>query len=226
MKQVLVLAMLLAEQCNEFESQAFYEYLMLTVDQEKELVEACKTNPAAFEKIYDVYYAKIFGYILHRVGDYHAAKDVCSETFLKAYTSIHRFVWKEIALSSWLYRIATNEVNSFFRKKRYPLLGFLDIRGQFDAEYPDPASLESEREEVERQLEEHQMFVRVQKSVKALPSKYQAVIALRFFEQKSIKEISEIVGKKEGTIKSLLSRGLERIRTSLEQPIAISQDES
>ncbi|MBM2845267.1 MAG: polymerase sigma factor [Bacteroidetes bacterium] len=199
---------------------------MLTADQEKELVEACKTNPAAFEKIYDEYYSQIFGYILHRVGDYDTARDVSSETFLKAYTSIHRFVWKEVALSSWLYRIATNEVNSFFRRRRYPLLGFLDIRGQFEAEYPDPASLESEKQEVERQLEEHQMYVRVQKIVQRLPPKYQAVIALRFFEQKSIKEISEIVGKKEGTVKSLLSRGLERIRTSLEQPNTISQDQS
>lgn len=198
---------------------------MLTADQEKELVEACKTNPAAFEKIYDEYYSQIFGYILHRVADYDTARDVSSETFLKAYTSIHRFVWKEVALSSWLYRIATNEVNSFFRRRRYPLLGFLDIRGQFEAEYPDPASLESEKQEVERQLEEHQMYVRVQKIVQRLPPKYQAVIALRFFEQKSVKEISEIVGKKEGTVKSLLSRGLERIRTSLQQPIAISQDE-
>ena len=199
---------------------------MLTADQEKELVEACKTNPAAFEKIYDEYYSQIFGYILHRVGDYDTAKDLSSETFLKAYTSIHQFVWKEIALSSWLYRIATNEVNSFFRRRRYPLLGFLDIRGQFEAEYPDPASLESEKQEVERQLEEHQMYVRVQKIVQRLPPKYQAVIALRFFEQKSIKEISEIVGKKEGTVKSLLSRGLERIRTSLEQPNTISEDQS
>lgn len=199
---------------------------MLTADQEKELVEACKINPAAFEKIYDEYYSQIFGYILHRVGDYDSAKDVSSETFLKAYTSVHRFVWKEIALSSWLYRIATNEVNSFFRRRRYPLLEFLDIRERFEAEYPDPASLEAEKEEVERQLEEHEKFLKVQKIVQKLPPRYQTVIALRFFEQKSVKEISEIVGKKEGTVKSLLSRGLERIRTSLEQPITISQNHS
>jgi RNA polymerase sigma-70 factor (ECF subfamily) len=48
-----------------------------------------------------------------------------------------------------------------------------------------------------------------------LPAKYQDVIALRYFEGKSIREIAEILGKREGTIKSLLSRGLEKIRKKL-----------
>ena len=47
-----------------------------------------------------------------------------------------------------------------------------------------------------------------------MPVKYQEVIALKYFEEKSIKEISEILGKKEGTIKSLISRGLQKLRDS------------
>lgn len=52
----------------------------------------------------------------------------------------------------------------------------------------------------------------VLKQLKTLPVKYQEVIALRYFEGKDIKEISEILDKSEGTVKSLLARGLEKLR--------------
>ena len=48
--------------------------------------------------------------------------------------------------------------------------------------------------------------------LKTLPVKYQEVISLRYFEGKDNKEISEILGINEGTLKSLLSRGLEKLR--------------
>jgi RNA polymerase sigma-70 factor (ECF subfamily) len=50
-----------------------------------------------------------------------------------------------------------------------------------------------------------------------LDLKYQEVIALRFFEEKSIQQISAILNKKEGTVKSLLSRGLKKLRTAVEK---------
>ena len=52
----------------------------------------------------------------------------------------------------------------------------------------------------------------MQRSLKKLDIKYQEVLSLRFYEKKSHKEISEILDKKEGTIKSLLSRGLEKLK--------------
>lgn len=45
--------------------------------------------------------------------------------------------------------------------------------------------------------------------------KYQEVLALRYFEQKPVAEICQILNKKEGTVKSLISRGLEKIRTRI-----------
>jgi RNA polymerase sigma-70 factor (ECF subfamily) len=188
---------------------------MLTADQEKAIVEVCRKNPASFVVLYDEYHSSIFGYIFRRVGSYDEAGDLTSETFLKAFSSIHRFKWKGISISSWLFRIATNEVNSYFRKRNNPLLQLIDIREQFFVDYPDPASLDAEKEEAERLLRENELFVKIQKMIQQMPPKYQAVMSLRFFEQKSVKEIAEIVQKNEGTVKSLLSRGIGRIRASL-----------
>jgi len=50
-----------------------------------------------------------------------------------------------------------------------------------------------------------------------LPLKYQEAIALRYFEEKTVAEVAEILGKPEGTVKSLVSRGLERLRAVIEQ---------
>ena len=70
---------------------------------------------------------------------------------------------------------------------------------------------------MEKELKDHHDFIEVQKHLKTLSTKYQEVIALRFFENKSIPEIAEILEKKEGTIKSLLSRGLEKIRNEMQR---------
>ena len=66
-----------------------------------------------------------------------------------------------------------------------------------------------------------------------LSVKYQEVLTLRYFENKQIKEISEILGKREGTVKSLLHRGLEKLRRLMEQvqpegekPVMIPGDQS
>jgi len=60
--------------------------------------------------------------------------------------------------------------------------------------------------------ERHQQFLFYQNKILELPIKYQEVISLRYFEEKSMKEIAKILNKREGTIKSLLHRGLEKLR--------------
>ncbi len=77
-------------------------------------------------------------------------------------------------------------------------------------------NLEEERLNAELQIEKHKQFIKVQKAVKELPIKYQDVISLKYFEKLKIKEISIVLNKKEGTIKSLLSRGITQLKQKLE----------
>ena len=85
-------------------------------------------------------------------------------------------------------------------------------REEFDI--ANAESLEEERARIEEELKNHNDFILVQQKLEKLPVKYQEVIALKYFEEKSTKEISEILGKKEGTIKSLISRGLQKLKDS------------
>jgi RNA polymerase sigma-70 factor (ECF subfamily) len=72
-----------------------------------------------------------------------------------------------------------------------------------------------EREMMEQELKAYDDYNRIRQNLLKLDIKYQEVISLRYFEQKTNTEIGEILGKNEGTIKSLLSRGLEKLRNML-----------
>jgi RNA polymerase sigma-70 factor (ECF subfamily) len=74
---------------------------------------------------------------------------------------------------------------------------------------------DDEREMLERELKAFNDFNQVRANLVKLDIKYQEVIALRYFEQKTNAEISAILDKNEGTVKSLLSRGLEKLRNLL-----------
>lgn len=85
---------------------------------ESELLNKIKDDPAFFSEIFKLYYKSIFGYILRRTGDFNETADIASDTFYKAFTNIKSFPYKGISIKVWLYRIATNEVNQFYRQKQ------------------------------------------------------------------------------------------------------------
>jgi len=178
----------------------------MNLEEEKKLVEEAKKNSQAFSILYEEYYSRIFGYILKRVSDVELAQDITSETFVKALEKIWSFKWKGISFSSWIYRIASNEIVNFYRKKK--IIVSLE-------KISEPKSVSNPLEEVVRaqeEIEKKKEFLSLHKKISQLPVKYQEVIYLRFFEKKKIEEIAEILGKKEGTIKTHLHRGLERLR--------------
>ena len=190
----------------------FFLLVDMDLSEEKELVRQAQKAPDAFAKLYDQYYPKIFGYILRRTANLEAAQDLTSETFLNALRKLWQFRWRNISFSSWLYKIAANEINQYFRKAEYKKSVSLEELQEQGFEPISTHNPESELIEAQEKLKQHQDFLEIQGKVVRLPAKYQEVIALRFFEQKQIKEISEILGKKEGTIKSLLHRAVEKLR--------------
>ncbi len=189
---------------------------MIKPDEERLLLEKIRIDPNEFGVLFDIYYSKIFGYTLRRTLNYDLSGDIAAETFLNAFLKIKDFKWKNISISSWLFRIATNEINYYYRKQKYSprSLDLLLDRGEFDI--VNPVSFEEERAGMEEELKNYDDFILIQKKLEKLPVKYQEVIALRYFEEKSIKEISEIINKKEGTIKSLISRGLQKLKDSFQ----------
>lgn len=193
-----------------------YRYVVImNPSQEAQLIEQCRTDAAAFGQVFDAWYKPVFGYIMRRTGDYDLSKDIAAETFLKAFLKIGGFQWRGIRLSSWLYRIATNELNQYYRSSKYKPQSLQQLMENPQMEKLLHENAADEREMMEQELKAYDDYNRIRQNLLKLNIKYQEVISLRYFEQKTNTEIGEILGKNEGTIKSLLSRGLEKLRNML-----------
>jgi len=182
---------------------------------ETDLLRNIRENPERFSKLFRLYYQPIFGYIIRRTGDFDDTADIASDTFLKAFRHINNFRYTGISVKVWLYRIATNEINLYFRNKQKHNSIFDRIITEDKVIFNN--YLADDRKEIEAEFKKHDQFLLVLKELKTLPLKYQEVIALKYFEGKENKEIAEILNINEGTLKSLLSRGLEKLRKKCNQ---------
>ena len=114
----------------------------MRLDEEKEIVILCKTDHEAFSHLYELNYGPLLNYAIRRTGNVDVAKDIVAETFCKAVKNIQNYQWRNIPFSAWLYRIANNEVNQFFRDSRYKAVSLeemieqngIEPRSEFDLE--------------------------------------------------------------------------------------------
>ncbi|HNZ29354.1 MAG TPA: sigma-70 family RNA polymerase sigma factor [Candidatus Goldiibacteriota bacterium] len=185
----------------------------MSLENEKDIIEKAKKDPHAFAELFDYYFDKIFHYILYRTGNAETARDIAAEVFFKAQKNIKNFRFMGYPFSAWLYRMAGNEIISYFRHKKFEPLSleaYLE-----DNKIEGPASRQDLSEEIIKAQEladSNGAYCAVKQALFKLDPLYQEVIVLKFLQEKSIKEICEILGKKEGTVKSLISRALEMIR--------------
>lgn len=85
----------------------------------KAWLKQIRKNPERFSEVYDGHADRVFQYTLKRTGNYHVARDITAETFLKAFLGIQRFRWRGINLEVWLFQIALNEIRLYYRQKKY-----------------------------------------------------------------------------------------------------------
>jgi len=182
---------------------------------EEQLLASIKADPQQFGQVYEAFHGRILGYAFRRTMDYEVACDIAAETFLKAFSNIDRFRWRQVSILYWLYRIATNELNQYFSRRQYAPQSLCRIQEEYGMEVVDHAGAETEHQQLQQELDKHRDYVRMAGAIRRMDTKYGEVIALRYFENRSIKEIALILDKKEGTVKSLLSRGIDQLKQTL-----------
>jgi RNA polymerase sigma-70 factor (ECF subfamily) len=165
--------------------------------------------PERFEAIYQRHFDSIFRYVLHRVADVAEAEDLTSQTFFKALRGIDRYrPGANGSAEAWLYRIATNEVSSHFRRRR---------TRHAVATVPCDDELLEERAGAETIVARHRLFSAVHRAMRTLPQLEQALITLRYFEQKPFGKIAEILNKRPGSLTMRTHRALSKLRAELER---------
>jgi len=171
---------------------------------EEEVIKKAQGNPEHFRPLYEKYFRKIFLFILHRVSDKESAADLTSQVFLKALTNISRYSFKGLPFSSWLYRIAVNECNDYFRKNKRVRTVVLEdtiANSLYDELFENEA-----RDELKSKLP--LVFDRLK------PEELQ-LIELRFLESRPFKEVAEILGITENNAKVRVYRILDKMKQIL-----------
>lgn len=170
------------------------------IRQEYEILDRAKRDSKYFGVLYEKYFDRIFNFIYRQTDDEDLTADLCSQTFLNALNNLNRFEFRGLPLSAWFYRIAANEVNKHYRKKKTDRVFSLEeVRIK---ELMDQGN-EGWDEDLIKQLLVY---------FKELPTEMLEVLELRFFEDKDFKEIAFILDITESGAKMRTYRALDRLR--------------
>lgn len=171
-----------------------------------------KGGQSAFEDLVMVYQNKIYQHCYRMLGNAHEAEDIAQEAFIRAYVNIHSFDNKR-KFSSWLYRIATNLSIDRLRKRKPDYFLDAEVKGTDGLDMY--SQLESEESSIVEEVESNELQRYIHNEISQLPPKYRSIIILRYLEEFSLKEISEILEIPIGTVKTRIHRGREALRKRL-----------
>ncbi len=167
------------------------------------LVDRAKSGDAeAFGALYDRFQPEIYRYLVIRVRDQDVAEDLAQQVFLKAWQAIPRYEHRGAPFRAWLYRMAHNQMVDYFRTYRHTT----DLE---DVELPEAA-------EAEGLVLAAEMSEALHSALDRLSEDHRQVLVLRFLMEKSAREIGEIMGRKEVTVRGLQMRALQALRREIE----------
>ena len=177
---------------------------------DEEIVRRTLLDKEAFVLLIERYEAKLARYLERLgVGLREDREDILQNAFIKAYRNLNNFD-PTLSFSSWMYRIAHNETMSFFRAKH--------ARPQVVLNEESEAlitELQDETADTSRLAESRLSREELAKAFETLPQSYRDALTLRFFEDRSYAEMSDILQVPVGTVSTLLHRAKRALRTAL-----------
>ncbi|MFC1973893.1 RNA polymerase sigma factor [Chloroflexota bacterium] len=156
-----------------------------------------------FGELYGIYLDPIYRYVFYQVNEKMTAEDITEDVFLKAWKAIASCRGRGQTFSSWLYRIAHNQVIDSFRSKRR--------HSSVEMEMADVTSDSDSTAEIEFKKQD------LLSAMTYLPPNQRQVIILKFIEGLDNSEISNVIGKSQGAVRVLQMRALATIRQNLSE---------
>ena len=163
-----------------------------------------KANPAGFAPLYHYYFEAIFRFVHIKVGSMDDAGDITSMAFMKAIANIGKYEDRGFPFSSWLYRIASNEVVMYFRKQKKDQVIRIDLK---------KANLLVN--EIDEDEEKEKLLQQLTLTLKDMPEEIQTLIEYRFFDLLSFKEIGGILNINEDAAKRRVYRAVDKLRQGM-----------
>lgn len=175
---------------------------------DKEIIELYKAGQRekAFSEIVESYSERLYWHVRRFLCSHEDTDDLLQEIFIKVWSSLSSFRG-ESQLYTWIYRIATNESLNFLQKQKIrAALRFEDITAKLDDKIDEDTGVDGN--EAQKAL---------MKAVSRLPSKQKTVFIMRWFDDLSYEDISEILGTSVGALKASYHFAQEKIRAEIEK---------
>ena len=174
-------------------------------EENDDLVRQARTSAEALGRLYELYYERIFRFCVYRLFNRETAEDITSAVFLHVARGIRRFEGRtERDFGNWLYAIAANQVNAYIRKSsrhKKLLKKAVDPNTSSSNDNTNPSS------EVD--------WPSLHEAILKLKPQHKTIVTLRFFENLSYEQISQILNVKEATLRVTLHRILNLLRNHL-----------
>ena len=179
---------------------------------DNELVEIVRGNDSErYAELIERYQGKLFAYLYRLIGSRQDAEDLLQDVFVKAYKNLRSYDTQR-KFSSWIYRIAHNEAVNHIKRKS--LRRFIPWENVTAAK--DKIEISSAEEGADKAWIRKEINKEVDEAIDRLPLKYKQVLVLRYYQDKSYEEISEISGKPVNTVGTLINRAKKKLSEELE----------
>lgn len=175
------------------------------VDLRELFLEAQAGNEISLNLLVDRFYMDIYRTVYYRVSSEADAQDLTQDIFIKMAEKI-RSLKDPDKFKAWIYKIAVNKINDYFRKKRF--LSFISLNSE-----EEPLELKDHRNP-ENDYIKKDFWIKLRQFTESLSNMERQVFILRFFDQLEIKEIVEVLNKNESTIKTHLYRAINKFKNA------------
>ncbi len=191
---------------------------MLTQEADEDLMVRYQQGEVrAFEVLLGRHRKSVFNFILRYVGDKETAEDLLQETFMRVIKGADAYK-RQAKFTTWLYTIARNLCVDQTRRRKHRKHASLDAPMAADDDSGTlldviPSSeMASDRKSVNKQL-----YQRLQGAIGALSEEQREVFLMREFLDMPFKQIADVVGVPENTVKSRMRYALEKLRLDLDE---------
>ena len=180
---------------------------------EYSLVDVQAGSRAEFAKLINAHSDQVFRLALKIIGNEQDAEDVLQNTFLKAFQKIGTFEGRS-NVSTWLYRIATNEALMIIRKQK-PEVNIAELSNEDNEEIESPIQFIDWCCLPENELLSEETRVAMDNAINELSDALRIVFILRDIEGLSIQETSQVLNLSETAVKTRLLRARLKLREQL-----------
>ncbi len=164
------------------------------------LVLAAQQDRKKFAALYNKYFKEIFIYILKKTADETLTAELTSDAFLKAMMNLTKYRDMGYPFSSWLYRIAANEVNKYYRDNKK--VQEVTINEKDAVTFLDEIDPDNTNKDLQKLMS----------CIGELKEDYSTLIEMRFFDKMSFNEIGEVLGITGNNAKIKLYRAVDKLK--------------